>query len=86
MNDFDGMWTYVLLCTGPSYYVGKTEQLRTRIKRHFNGTGSQWTRQHPPLSIVFLFQGDCERDTYHELRDELGSIVFGAGNTRGILR
>ena len=85
MDKFDGMWTYVLRCEGPSYYVGKSEQLRTRIKRHFAGTGSQWTRKHPPRTIVRILPGDVEQQTYHEMKELAGPIVFGAGNTKGRL-
>lgn len=86
MDKTSGMWTYVLRCDGPSYYVGKTEQLRKRMNAHFSGRGSQWTRSHQPKSIVMIKAGDKERDTYHEMKDIVGDIVFGAGNTRGTLK
>ena len=80
--EFIGMWTYVLRCEDKSYYVGKSEQLRTRIKRHFNGTGAQWTRKHLPRMIVMVLPGDVEQKTYWWLKDK-GIRVFGAGNTKG---
>jgi predicted GIY-YIG superfamily endonuclease len=86
MDKFNGMWTYVLRCEGPSYYVGKSEQLRKRIKDHFSGRGSRWTRSHKPRTIVMVLPGDVERDTYWDIREMAGPIVFGAGNTRGVLR
>ena len=86
MDKTSGMWTYVLRCEGPSYYVGKTEQLHKRMNAHFGGRGSQWTRKHQPKTIVMVIPGDKERDTYHDFKELLGDIVFGAGNTRGVLR
>ena len=85
MSKFSGMWTYVLRCEGPSYYVGKSEQLTKRINDHFSGRGSKWTRQHPPKTIVMVLPGDVERETFWDVRDIVGPIVWGAGNTRGVL-
>lgn len=42
---------YVLECNDNKYYVGKSLNLNRRLKEHFNGIGSGWTRKYPPIQI-----------------------------------
>lgn len=43
---------YVLELTGGKYYVGQTKHPDRRIRKHFNGSGAEWTRRHPPLREI----------------------------------
>ena len=45
---------YVLALRGGKYYVGLSDNIHTRIQQHMNGTGSAWTRLHPPVSADLL--------------------------------
>jgi len=44
---------YVLKLVEGKYYVGKSDEYKTRIKRHFSlRGGSVWTRKYKPLNVV----------------------------------
>jgi len=43
---------YVLELQNGNYYVGKTEDLAERMKRHHSGRGSEWTKLHKPIKII----------------------------------
>jgi predicted GIY-YIG superfamily endonuclease len=45
-------YIYVLELRGGKYYVGKTSDVDHRFQQHKNGTGSVWTRLHPPVKII----------------------------------
>lgn len=50
---------YVLKCMASKYYVGYTEKaVESRIKEHYNGEGSEWTRIYKPIETVDSFHGD----------------------------
>ena len=71
---------YVLELQHGKFYVGKTETPMRRINAHFTGRGSQWTKLHPPVEIVEIFEGDNfdEDKTTIQLMDE-----HGIDNVRG---
>jgi predicted GIY-YIG superfamily endonuclease len=43
---------YVLMLENGKYYIGKTLSVENRIKQHFKGIGSAWTKKHRPLEVV----------------------------------
>ena len=45
---------YVLKLKKGKYYVGKTEQANFRLRSHFNGEGSNWTRKYKPVKVEKL--------------------------------
>ena len=45
-------YIYVLKLENHNYYVGQTgNDTKKRIKNHFKGRGSAWTKKHPPQKI-----------------------------------
>jgi len=42
-------YLYVLELENGKFYVGQAKDPDRRIRKHFNGTGSEWTRLHRPL-------------------------------------
>jgi predicted GIY-YIG superfamily endonuclease len=42
-------YLYVLELASGKFYVGQAKDPDRRIRKHFNGSGSEWTRQHPPV-------------------------------------
>ena len=64
--------TYVLRCTNDIYYVGKTSQLFTRLRSHFNGYGSVVTRTYPPLEVIRIYPGDIEKKAVLHGRSKYG--------------
>jgi len=43
---------YVLQLSDGKFYVGRTADSESRIRQHFSGYGSAWTRLHPPLEVL----------------------------------
>ncbi|MCH8881870.1 MAG: GIY-YIG nuclease family protein [SAR324 cluster bacterium] len=48
-----GSWfyTYILLCSDGSYYVGHTDRLEYRLAEHERGDGAQYTRSRLPVQL-----------------------------------
>ncbi|MBS7459219.1 GIY-YIG nuclease family protein [Pseudomonas syringae] len=42
-------YLYVLELSHGKFYVGQAKDPDKRIRKHFSGSGSQWTRMHPPV-------------------------------------
>ncbi len=53
-------FVYILRCSDSSYYVGHTEDVPARVKRHQNGTGAIWTAARRSVSLVFEEQHPSE--------------------------
>lgn len=51
---------YALKLEDDCYYVGITTNLENRFKQHMNGTGSKWTKLHPPLEIIYSVEADWQ--------------------------
>jgi type I restriction enzyme R subunit len=45
-------YVYAILCDDDSVYIGQTENLLKRWVEHRRGTGSEWTKKHPPVRIA----------------------------------
>jgi predicted GIY-YIG superfamily endonuclease len=50
---FLAWFVYILRCSDGSYYVGHTEDVAARVKRHQDGRGAAWTAARRPVSLVF---------------------------------
>ncbi len=46
-------YMYILQCGDGSFYTGSTKNLQVRLKQHKNGEGSEFTRTHLPLKLVY---------------------------------
>ena len=76
-------YTYLLELTDNCWYVGKTSSLKRRLTRHFNGTGSAWTKKHPPVALAGLWEGNHELLVYWATAETHGQqVTRGAGHTR----
>lgn len=56
-------YVYVLRLEGDAghdhhFYVGFTQDLTKRLHDHFHGDGAEWTKVHPPVSVMEVFEGD----------------------------
>lgn len=47
-------YVYILECSDGSYYTGSTKDITKRITEHKNGHGSNHTKKHLPVSLVYL--------------------------------
>ena len=46
-------FVYILDCSDGSYYVGHTEDVPARVRRHQDAKGAAWTAARRPVSLVF---------------------------------
>lgn len=46
-------WIYVLRLDGLRYYVGKTDNIETRLAYHFNGGGALYTQFFKPVKCIY---------------------------------
>ena len=72
---------YALQLENNKYYVGKTLDINTRIRDHFDGSGSAWTQKYKPIEIHAI-KYNC--DSFDE--DKYVKIMmarYGIFNVRG---
>lgn len=72
---------YILLLEKNKYYIGKSQNIVSRIENHFASNGSQWTKKYKPLKVVeFLY--NC--DDYDEDKYTIKYMkLYGINNVRG---
>ena len=46
-------FVYILRCADGSYYVGKTNDLYTRLTEHQSGVGANYTAARRPVEMVY---------------------------------
>ena len=46
-------FVYILRCADGSYYVGKTNDLSTRLTEHQSGVGADYTAIRRPVEIMY---------------------------------
>jgi predicted GIY-YIG superfamily endonuclease len=47
-------FTYILLCSDDSYYVGHTEDIEARLALHNAGKGAVHTAHRRPVTLIYL--------------------------------
>ena len=71
----------MLKCKHGKYYVGKTSKpVPERFQEHLSGNGSEWTKLHPPISVLESKIGDKweEETTFYRTMEH-----YGINNVRG---
>lgn len=72
---------YILALSKGKYYVGKTNNLESKLEEHFAGRGSSWTSKYLPIKLLEV-RNDC--DDYDEDKYTLMYMdKFGIDNVRG---
>lgn len=80
---------YVLMLEDNKWYVGFSRSVFHRIKRHFVGGGSKYTKKHPPIAITKIVAGHkrLERKITLETMQKRGILnVRGAKWSQPTLR
>jgi predicted GIY-YIG superfamily endonuclease len=74
------MNVYILELKDDKYYVGLTSDMSHRYKSHCRGRGSSWTKEHSPIKIISIEEGDkyLERKITLEMMKK-----YGWENVRG---
>ncbi len=55
---------YILECSNGQYYTGSTTDLEARLLQHWCGEGANFTRQHPPVKLVYFQEFDSIEDAF----------------------
>lgn len=74
---------YVLLLADGCYYIGFTRNLERRMKEHFSGNGSIWTRIHEPIKIIEIHSDktlNYENYLAQKYIDEYGYMFVRGGD------
>lgn len=75
------MSVYVLKLENDKYYVGRSGNVKTRMKHHFESDGCEWTKLHKPISVVETIE-NC--DGFDEEKYMLKYMSkYGIDNVRG---
>ncbi|MEI6764360.1 MAG: GIY-YIG nuclease family protein [Bacteroidota bacterium] len=45
---------YILLCSNGKYYTGSTKDIERRLEEHQKGEGSNFTKKHLPVELVYI--------------------------------
>lgn len=72
---------YILKCENNKYYIGSSNNIENRIKNHFNGNGSIWTKKYKPIEVVNKYYNcdNFDEDKYTKIFME----KYGIDNVRG---
>ena len=72
---------YVLKLEQNKYYIGKSQNVYSRIQNHFNGNGSVWTKKYKPIDIVEVIPNcsNFDEDKYTKIY----MSQYGIDNVRG---
>lgn len=47
---------YILALKDSCFYVGRSMNASQRIKKHFAGMGSAWTKLHKPIGVLKVIE------------------------------
>ena len=54
-------FVYILRCADGSDYVGRTDDLRTRLEEHQSGVGADYTAVRRPVKMVYAEEHSSNR-------------------------
>ena len=58
-------WTYMLLCSDGSFYIGSTRDLDARLWQHENGLGARYTARRLPVKLVWSEEFESVVDAFY---------------------
>jgi len=72
---------YILKLENNKYYVGKSNDLKTRAQAHINGTASMWTKKYKPISVETIIPNASSYDENKYTLEYMDK--YGIDNVRG---
>jgi predicted GIY-YIG superfamily endonuclease len=72
---------YVLKLESNKFYVGRTCHYERRIKDHFSGNGSYWTKLYKPIEVIQKVDYATAFDEDKVLKETM--MKYGIDNVRG---
>ena len=58
-------YVYILKCANGCYYTGSTTDLEKRLWQHENGEGSNYTKAHLPVKLIYLEEFSRIEDAFY---------------------
>ncbi|KAL0212363.1 hypothetical protein RCL1_005989 [Eukaryota sp. TZLM3-RCL] len=76
---------YVLRCRNAKIYVGKcsVDRFEARMDEHYLGKGSSWTKKHPPVEILEVYEEDRGKEFEEDFYVLKFMKQFGIEHVRG---
>ncbi|MCX6257177.1 MAG: GIY-YIG nuclease family protein [Bacteroidia bacterium] len=65
-------YMYILLCSNGQYYTGSTNDLDRRIEEHQKGEGSNFTKKHLPVVLVYYEEFQRIDDAFYREKQVQG--------------
>ncbi|MHB8137945.1 MAG: GIY-YIG nuclease family protein [Smithellaceae bacterium] len=65
-------YMYILLCSNGQYYTGSTNNTEMRLAQHQNGEGSNFTRKHLPVKLVYFEEFEKIDDAFRREKQVQG--------------
>jgi predicted GIY-YIG superfamily endonuclease len=75
------MIIYVLKLEKGKFYVGRTCHYERRMKDHFSGNGSYWTKRYKPIEVIRKVEHGTAFDEDKVLKETM--MQYGIDNVRG---
>jgi hypothetical protein len=75
------IYVYILKLQHDKYYIGKTTNIKNRIKNHYSGKGSAWTRKYKPIKVVEI--KECCDNFDEDKYTKMYMSIYGIDNVRG---
>jgi len=61
MSSKEPWFLYIVRCRDDSLYVGVSNDVEERVKRHNNGTGARFTAGRRPVKLVYIEEHPNQR-------------------------
>lgn len=61
-------YLYILRCADGKFYVGSIEDLEDRMRRHNGGYGSDFTKLHKPVELVYTEEFPTYKEAFKRER------------------
>jgi predicted GIY-YIG superfamily endonuclease len=72
---------YILKCRSNKYYVGRTQNIKSRALDHIRGHGCEWTRKYEPIEIIKTIKSCDNFDEDKHVKKYMKK--YGIDNVRG---
>jgi putative endonuclease len=63
---------YILKCSNNQFYTGSTINIELRLQQHQNGEGSNFTKKHLPVELVYFEKFQSIKDAFNREKQVQG--------------
>ena len=65
-------YMYILKCSNNQFYTGSTINIELRLQQHQNGEGSNFTKKHLPVELVYFEKFQSIKDAFNREKQVQG--------------